>query len=121
MTLKKLAALAVMIVAGCAAPVTKEALMDWSAFIASVPGSVIGDADYKTPTLKRSAHRTNTPGLEQTRTSFGAWCQTHGGKTSNMPPVQSTGLAQSFYGATSAWANQELNVYGERYGSTALF
>lgn len=36
-------------------------------------------------------------------------------------PLQSTGVAQSFYGAASAWSNQELVLYGERYGSTSLF
>ena len=50
--------------------------MDWPAFIASVPGSVIGNVEYKTPTLKRSAHRADTPGLEQTQASFGVWCET---------------------------------------------
>lgn len=118
---KTLAALAAVIVAGCAAPVAREASMDWPAFIASVPGTVIGDAEYKTPTLKRSAHRANTPGLEQTKASFGSWCKAHGGKAANMPPLQSTGTAQSFYGAASSWSNQELVLYGERYGSTSLF
>ena len=122
MTMRTLAALAAaVIVAGCAAPVAREASMDWPAFIASVPGTVIGDADYKTPTLKRSAHRANTPGLEQTKASFGTWCKARGGKAANMPPLQSTGVAQSFYGAASAWSNQELVLYGERYGSTSLF
>lgn len=119
--MRKLAALVAVIVAGCATPVPKETSMDWPAFIASVPGSVIGDADYKTTTLKRSAHRANTPGIEQTKASFGIWCKTHGGKVANMPPLRSTGVAQSFYGAASAWSNQELVLYGERYGSTSLF
>lgn len=121
MTKKTLAALAAVIVAGCAAPVAREASMDWPAFIASVPGTVIGDAEYKTPTLKRSAYRANTPGLEQTKASFGTWCKARGGKAANMPPLQSAGVAQSFYGAASAWSNQELVLYGERYGSTSLF
>lgn len=121
MTMRKLAALAAVIVAGCAAPVAREAAMDWPEFIASVPGAVIADAAYKTPTLKRSAHRANTPGLEQTKASFGTWCKARGGKAANMPPLQSTGVAQSFYGAASAWSNQELVLYGERYGSTSLF
>lgn len=119
--IKRVGALAALIVTGCAAPVAREASMDWPAFIASVPGTVIGDAEYKTPTLKRSAHRANTPGLEQTKASFGTWCKAHGGKAANMPPLQSTGTAQSFYGAASAWSNQELVLYGERYGSTSLF
>lgn len=110
-----------VIVAGCATPVPKEASMDWPAFIASVPGSVIGDVDYKTTTLKRSAHRANTPGLQQTKASFGSWCKAHGGKAANMPPLRSTGVAQSFYDAASAWSNQELVLYGERYGNTSLF
>lgn len=120
MTNKTIAALAAVLVAGCAAPVAREASMDWPAFIASVPGTVIGDVEYKTPTLKRSAYRANTPGLEQTKASFGAWCKAHGGKAANMP-LQATGVAQTFYGAASAWSNQELVLYGERYGSTALF
>lgn len=119
--MRKLAALAATIVAGCATPVPKETSMDWPAFIASVPGAPIQDADYKTPTLKRSAYRANTPGLEQTKASFGSWCKGHGGKASDMPPLQSTGVAQSFYGATSAWSNQELVLYGERYYNTPLF
>jgi hypothetical protein len=103
---KTLAALAAVIVAGCAAPLP-EASMDWPAFIASVPDAVIGDAEYKTPTLKRSAHRANTPGLEQTKASFGTWCKAHG-RQGEHAPLQSTGTAQSFYGAASAWSNQEL-------------
>jgi hypothetical protein len=121
MTMRKLAALAAVIVAGCAAPVAREAAMDWPAFIASVPGAVVADADYRTPTLKRSAHRANTAGLEQTKASFGAWCQAHGGKVLGVPPPQSGGVAQSFYAAASAWANQELVLYGQRYGHTSLF
>ncbi|MBU0915560.1 hypothetical protein [Aquabacterium parvum] len=120
MTKMTLAALAAVIVAGCAAPVAREASMDWPAFIASVPGTVIGDAEYKTPTLKRSAYRANTPGLEQTKASFGAWCQAHGGKALNVPLPQTGGVAQSFYAAVSAWANQELVLYGQRYGHTTL-
>lgn len=38
-----------------------------------------------------------------------------------MPPLQSTGVAQSFYGAASAWSNQEMVLYGERYDNTSLF
>lgn len=121
MKMKKLMALAAVIVAGCATPIPKEASMDWAAFIASVQGSVIGDADYKTPTLKRSAYRANTQGLEQTKTSFGAWCKAHEGKASDTPPLQSTGVAQSFYGAASAWSNQELVLYGDRYSNASLF
>lgn len=95
--------------------------MDWAAFIASVPGSAISDVDYQTSTLKRSAHRANTPGLAQTKASFGFWCQTHGGKAADMPPSLSTGVAQSFYGATAAWSNQDLVLRGDRYSNTSLF
>lgn len=121
MTKETLAALAAVIVAGCAAPTASEASMDWPAFIASVPGTAISDAAYKTPTLKRSTYRANTPDLEQAKASFGTWCKAHGGKAANMPPLQSTGTAQSFYSAASAWSNQELVLYGERYRSTSLF
>ncbi|WP_431257632.1 hypothetical protein ACQ86G_23890 [Roseateles chitinivorans] len=121
MTLKILTALAAVIVVGCAAPVARETSMDWPAFIASVPGTVIGGDEYKTPMLKRSVHGANTPGLEQTKASFDIWCRAGGGKTSNMPPLQSTGVAQSFYAAASAWANQDLVSYGERYSSTSQF
>lgn len=95
--------------------------MDWAAFIASVPGSVISDGDYQTSTLKRSAYRSNTPGLDQVKASFGVWCQTHGGNASNAPPLSGAGVAQSFYGAASAWSNQELARLGDRYSSTSLF
>lgn len=121
MSKKSLAAIAVMTFAGCATPAPKEALMDWSSFIASVPGNSIIDADYKTPTLKRSAHRANTLGLEQTKASFGLWCKAHGGQLSNLPPLQNTGAARIFYGAATAWSNQELVLNGQRYSNTPLF
>lgn len=121
MDLKRLAALASLIMVGCATPPPKESAMDWAAFIASVQGSAISDVDYKTSTLKRSAHRANTPGLAQTKASFGAWCQTHGGTAADIPPPRGTGVAQSFHVAAAAWSNQDLVLRGDRYSSTSLF
>lgn len=118
---KRLALLASLTMAGCATPLPKEATMDWAAFITSVPGSAISDLDYRTSTLKRSAHRANTPGLSQTKASFGAWCQTHGGKSTDTPLSRGTDVAQSFYAAAAAWSNQDLVLRGERYSSTSLF
>ena len=120
--MRKLAVLAAVIVAGCAAPAPKEASMDWPAFIAAVPGTPINDVEYKTPALKRSAHRANSLGLEQTKASFGAWCKAHRGKSADMPSLQTAeGGAQSFFAAASVWTNQELVLYGNRYGNTTLF
>lgn len=121
MTKQTLVAFAAVIMAGCAAPIAREASMDWATFITSVPGTMIGDATYKTPTLKRSAYRADTPGLEQTKDSFGAWCKTHHGKAVNMPPLHSTGITQSFYNAARAWSNQELVLNDNRYRVTTLF
>ena len=121
MTLKMLTALAAVLMAGGATHVARQSSMDWPAFIASVPGTVIGAVEYMTPTLKRSVYRAGTPDLEQTKASFDTWCRARGGKASNMPPLQSTGLAQSFYAAASAWSNQDLVFYGERYSSMSQF
>ncbi|MFM2448855.1 MAG: hypothetical protein RIS44_1305 [Pseudomonadota bacterium] len=118
--IKNLLAVAATLVAGCATQVPKEASMDWPAFIASVPGSLIADADYKTPTLKRSVYRANTPALEQTKVSFGTWCKAQGGKASNTP-VYFSGVAHSFSDAAVAWSNQALVLYGERYSHSYLF
>ncbi|MDR9834709.1 hypothetical protein [Herbaspirillum huttiense] len=114
-----LAALAAAILAGCALP--REAMMDWPGFIASVPGTLISDASFKTPTLKQSHHRNNTPGLELSKTSFDTWCEYHGGRSSNMPPWNSTNVAKSFYDGAAAWSNQEWALHGRRHDFTSLF
>lgn len=97
---KTLAALAAVIVAGCATPVAKEASMDWPAFIASVPGSVIVDdkrlkAKYRTTTIKLFPYKAYddyptktfygntydyTTKLKEVWRGFGRWCRSHDGK-----------------------------------------
>lgn len=90
---------------GCVAPSSKEASMDWAAFIESVPGKPDFDDKYKTPTIKTSAYRYDAPSLDQIEHRFVRWCQAQNGKVPNSS--SSSGAALSFQQATVDWNHQE--------------
>jgi len=107
------------IIAGCAgAP--KEAAMDWPSFIASVPGRQIqNEREYKTTSVKQSAYKANSPGLEQIKERFSTWCKGQQGKSSTAPNQDAT--ARSFAQASSSWFNQVFVQFGDRYYKTTIY
>ena len=94
--------------------------MDWPTFIASVPGSATFDPDYKSPNVKLGAFRSVELGQEQVKGSFEGWCKGHGGTVPFVTQIPNGGVAQAFYFAANAWANQTLAERGQRYSMTAL-
>lgn len=95
--------------------------MDWPAFIAAMPGNAIDGAEYKTTTVKQSAYPANSPGLEQSKERFVVWCKAHGGASTTIPGIQTPTPARTFFTAVSAWSNQELVLYGNRYTNWTYF
>lgn len=114
--MRTLAFVSVLLVTGCAAPVPKEASMDWPAFIASVPGPLIFDEKYQTSTIKNSPYRAGTSSLERIERSFVTWCNGQNGKTPN--PLEGKGAGQSFYQTAVDWNHQERAFFSQLYQGT---
>ena len=114
--MRTLAVVTALLLTGCAAPVPKEASMNWTAFIASVPGSAIVDEKYKTSTVKNSAYRFDTPSLDRTQRSFVNWCEAQKGKVPNSS--QGIGFQNSFYQTAVDWNHQEQAFFNRLYIST---
>lgn len=116
--MRTLAVVSALLLTGCAAPVPKEASMDWPAFIASVPGSSTFDEKYKTSTVKNSAYHFGSPSLDRTQRSFVIWCETQKGRVSN----SSHGVAfqNPFWKTAVDWNLQERAFFYRLYTSNPI-
>jgi hypothetical protein len=111
--MRTLAVVSALLLTGCAAPVPKEASMDWPAFIASVPGSSTFDEKYMTSTVKNSAYHFGTPSLDRTQRSFVIWCEAQKGQVPKGAVFQN-----SFYQTAVDWNHQDNAFFNRLYHST---
>lgn len=109
---KILALFSAVLMTACASPEPKEVSMDWSSFIASVPGTTTelleDEYKYKTSTIKNSLYRYGTGSLEESVRSFERWCKAHSG-------VRTASRTEgAFYDAAFDWIAQERAYHHQR-------